>query len=309
MASCAPPSALGCLSLAGGSYSWMGCYQSIPLVGAVQLAGTYGSATQCITGCSIAGAGYVYASIAGGSCYCGDSSSSPTTSPSSASTCNLLCSGDNALCGGYDGSSIYSEVFKYIAGGSSSCPALTSSTSTKISTSTTTTSSVASPTGTSCDYLVNGQFESGGLAPWTTDFPNEVAIVKAPVPGVPAVTPFPPSSYVLQASLVGGENFTVQQTVPVCPLVNYAPKISYQLAVDPSGGKKGPLTCTYQFCELVSGVCGRLGTMRAGRWGSNTPQWLTKATQTTAIVQVNFRCPVPAVAYLGQLEMNPFQHG
>jgi len=49
--------------------------------------------------------------------------------------------------------------------------------------------------------------------------------------------------------------------------------------------------------------------MRAGKWSSNSPQWFTKATQTTAIVQVNFRCPVPAVAYLGQLEMNPFQHG
>jgi hypothetical protein len=49
--------------------------------------------------------------------------------------------------------------------------------------------------------------------------------------------------------------------------------------------------------------------MRAGKWGSNTPQYFTKATQTTAIVQVIFRCPVPAVAYLGQLLMNPFQHG
>ena len=112
-----------------------------------------------------------------------------------------------------------------------------------------------------------------------------------------------------RASLVGGENFTVQQSVPVCPLVNYAPKISYQLAVDPSGGKKNSLTCSYQFCELVSGVCGRVGSMRAGKWGSNTPQYFTKATQTTAIVQVIFRCPVAAVAYLGQLQMNPFQHG
>jgi cell wall integrity and stress response component len=151
MASCAPPSALGCLSLAGGSYSWLGCYQSTPLVGAVQLAGTYGSATQCITDCSNAGAGYVYASIAGGSCYCGDSSSSPTTSPGSASACNLLCSGDNTICGGYDGSSIYSEVYSYIAGGSPLCPAITSSTSTSTakSTSTTTTSSSIGPTGTS----------------------------------------------------------------------------------------------------------------------------------------------------------------
>ncbi|KAH8757804.1 hypothetical protein BGZ57DRAFT_996452 [Hyaloscypha finlandica] len=305
MPTCAPPSALGCLSLAGGSYSWMGCYQSTPLVGAVQLTGSFGSATQCIAGCSNAGAGYVYASIAGGSCYCGDSSSTPTSTPSSPSTCNLLCSGDNTLCGGYDGSSIYSEVYQYIAGGSSACPAIATSTSSStLSTSTTTSSSATAPTGT-----MNGQFESGGLAPWTTNFLNEVAIIKAPVPGFPSVTPFAPSSYVLQASLVGGETFSVQQTVPVCSLVNYAPKISYQLAVDPSAGKKGPLTCTYQFCELISGTCGRVATMRAGKWGSNTPQWFTKATQTTAIVQVNFRCPIPAVVYLGQLMMNPFQHG
>ena len=147
MASCAPPSALGCLSLAGGSYSWMGCYPSIPLVGSVQLTGTYGSATQCITDCSNAGAGYVYASIAGKSCYCGDSTSTPITSPGSASTCNLLCSGDNTLCGGYDGSSIYSEAYRYIAGGSPSCPAITSSTTT--TSTSTTTSSATGPTGTS----------------------------------------------------------------------------------------------------------------------------------------------------------------
>jgi len=215
MPTCAPPSALGCLSLAGGSYSWMGCYQSTPLVGAVQLTGSFGSATQCIAGCSNAGAGYVYASIAGGSCYCGDSSSTPTSTPSSPSTCNLLCSGDNTLCGGYDGSSIYSEVYQYIAGGSSACPAIATSTSSStLSTSTTTSSSATAPTVTSeftlahnlkpvtdhpwgCDYLVNGQFESGGLAPWTTNFLNEVAIIKAPVPGFPSVTPFAPSSYVL----------------------------------------------------------------------------------------------------------------
>jgi cell wall integrity and stress response component len=146
MANCPLPSALASLSLAGGSYSWLGCYPSTPLVGAVQLTGTYGSATQCITDCSNAGAGYVYASIAGGSCYCGDSSSSPTTSPGSASSCNLLCSGDNTVCGGYDGSSIYSEVYKYIASGRSSSTSIT--TSTTKSTSTKTTSSSIGPATT-----------------------------------------------------------------------------------------------------------------------------------------------------------------
>jgi cell wall integrity and stress response component len=147
MASCPLPSALGSLSVAGGSYSWLGCYPSTPLVGAVQLTGSYGSATQCITDCNNAGAGYVYASIAGGSCYCGDSSSSPTTSPGSASSCNLLCSGDNTICGGYDGSSIYSEVYKYIAGTSSSSTSTTTTSTTK-STSTKTTSSSIGPATT-----------------------------------------------------------------------------------------------------------------------------------------------------------------
>ena len=134
---CASPSALACLSLAGGSYSLMGCYQSIPLVNPVLLPGTYGSATQCITGCNNAGAGYLYASITGSSCYC--SVSGPTSSPVSASTCNILCSGSNTLCGGYDGSSAYSETYQYNAGGIPSCKA--SSTTTTKSTSTTTTSS------------------------------------------------------------------------------------------------------------------------------------------------------------------------
>jgi len=147
--SCTPPSALGCLSLAGGSFSLLGCYPSVALTNSVPLTGTYGSATQCITDCNNSGLGYVYASIVGASCSCGDSSSTLTGNALSASTCNLLCSGSNTLCGGFDGSSIYSEVYGYLAGGSHSCPAVASSTSSTLSTSTTSTSSAAGPTGTS----------------------------------------------------------------------------------------------------------------------------------------------------------------
>jgi hypothetical protein len=49
--------------------------------------------------------------------------------------------------------------------------------------------------------------------------------------------------------------------------------------------------------------------MRAGKWGSNSPQFKTKAGQTTAIVQVHFQCPVDTVAFMGQLMMNPFGTG
>lgn len=144
MAVCSPPSALGCLSLAGGSFLLMGCYQSIALGNPVQLQGTYGSAAQCITGCNTAS--YIYASISGASCYCGDS---PLTRPGSASSCNLLCSGDNSLCGGYDGSSVYSEVYSYISGGSLSCPAIASTTSTSSARTSTSTTSSATSTSTS----------------------------------------------------------------------------------------------------------------------------------------------------------------
>jgi hypothetical protein len=49
--------------------------------------------------------------------------------------------------------------------------------------------------------------------------------------------------------------------------------------------------------------------MRAGKWGSNSPQFKTKAGQTQAIVQVNFHCPIATVAFMGQLMMNPFGKG
>jgi hypothetical protein len=111
-----------------------------------------------------------------------------------------------------------------------------------------------------------------------------------------------------QVSLAAGQNWTVQQTVFVCPLTPYAPLIDYQLATDPSDGSRTN-TCTYQFCELITKTCGRVATMRAGKWGSNSPQFRTKAGQTTAIVQVNFHCPVATVAFMGQLLMNPFGTG
>lgn len=41
--------------------------------------------------------------------------------------------------------------------------------------------------------------------------------------------------------------------------------------------------------------------MRAGKYGSNSPQFATKGAQTTAIVQTKFYCPAAAVAYLGRI--------
>jgi hypothetical protein len=102
-----------------------------------------------------------------------------------------------------------------------------------------------------------------------------------------------------QASLARGQNITIQQTVAVGPSTKYASLISYQLVIDPAGGKKGPLVCPFQFCELVTGTCGRVASMRAGKWGSHSPQFGTRKTQGQAVMQVKFYCPVAAVAYLG----------
>jgi hypothetical protein len=75
--------------------------------------------------------------------------------------------------------------------------------------------------------------------------------------------------------------------------------ISYQLAIDPAGKKKK--ADTFQFCELVTGTCGRVASMRAGKWGSDSPQFGIGKTLVQAVVQVKFYCPVAAVAYLGQV--------
>jgi len=89
---------------------------------------------------------YPYASIEAGSCYCGtDVSSSPSVS---ASLCNIFCS-DNSLCGGFDGTSVYSEAYMYISGGSAGCPALSSTTSSSTMSSTTTTTSSSTTMSTS----------------------------------------------------------------------------------------------------------------------------------------------------------------
>lgn len=71
----------------------------------------------------------------------------------------MLCLGDNSLCGGYDGTTSYSEVYQYIAGGNSGCPALASSSSSSVLSSTTlktstvsSTSSTSSPTGTASKF-------------------------------------------------------------------------------------------------------------------------------------------------------------
>jgi hypothetical protein len=111
-----------------------------------------------------------------------------------------------------------------------------------------------------------------------------------------------------QVWLAAGQNWTVEQTVFVCPLTPYVPLIDYQLTTDPSNGGKTN-TRTYQFCELIMKTCGRVATMRAGKWGSNSPQFKTKAGQTTAIVQIHFQCPIDTVAFMGQLMMNPFGKG
>jgi hypothetical protein len=156
--SCSSPSAISCVPLSGGSYSWLGCYQDttsatgFPVSVGTQFPGFTGTATDCITVCSTGNAGeaYNYASIEAGSCYCGTSVSS-LAAPVSASLCNIFCS-DNTLCGGYDGVSLYSEAYMYNPGGTLSCPAVsttTTSSSTTMSTSTTSTSSATSPTGTS----------------------------------------------------------------------------------------------------------------------------------------------------------------
>jgi hypothetical protein len=155
--SCGLPSAISCIPLSGGSYSWLGCYQDttsatgFPVSVGVPITGFTGTAIDCITACSTgnAGAAYNYASIEAGSCYCGTSVSS--SAPVSASLCNIFCS-DNTLCGGYDGTSVYSEAYIYNPGGIPSCPVestTTTSSSTTMSTSTTSTSSATSPTGTS----------------------------------------------------------------------------------------------------------------------------------------------------------------
>jgi hypothetical protein len=155
--SCGLPSAISCIPLSGGSYSWLGCYQDttsatgFPVSAGIQIPGFTGTATDCITACSTgnAGAAYSYASIEAGSCYCGTSVSS--SAPVSASLCNIFCS-DNTLCGGYDGVSVYSEAYIYNPGGIPTCPVVsttTTSSSTTLSTSTTSTSSATSPTGTS----------------------------------------------------------------------------------------------------------------------------------------------------------------
>jgi hypothetical protein len=39
--------------------------------------------------------------------------------------------------------------------------------------------------------------------------------------------------------------------------------------------------------------------MRAGKWGSHSPQFGTRKAQGQAVMQVKFYCPVAAVAYLG----------
>jgi hypothetical protein len=43
--------------------------------------------------------------------------------------------------------------------------------------------------------------------------------------------------------------------------------------------------------------------MRAGKWGSNSPQKTAKASQTYATVQAKIYCPVAAVAYVGQMTL------
>jgi hypothetical protein len=155
--SCGLPSAINYIPLSGGSYSWLGCYQDttsatgFPVSAGVQITDFTGTATDCITVCSIgnAGAAYNYASIEAGSCHCGTSVSSSASV--SASLCNIFCS-NNTLCGDYDGASVYSEAYIYNLGGIPSGPVLsttTTSSSTTMSTSTTSTSSATSPTGTS----------------------------------------------------------------------------------------------------------------------------------------------------------------
>jgi hypothetical protein len=44
--------------------------------------------------------------------------------------------------------------------------------------------------------------------------------------------------------------------------------------------------------------------MRAGKWGSDSPQFGIGKTLVQAVVQVKFYCPVAAVAYLGQVIYN-----
>lgn len=150
---CGSLSALSCIPLSGGSYTWLGCYRDgvsatgFPASAGYQITGFTGTATDCVTTCSTGNAGgaYPYASIEAGSCYCGTGvSSSPSVS---ASLCNIFCS-DNNLCGGFDGTSVYSEAYAYILGGSAGCPALSSTTSTSTMSSTTTSSSTTMSTST-----------------------------------------------------------------------------------------------------------------------------------------------------------------
>jgi hypothetical protein len=96
--SCGSPSAISCIPLSGGSYSWLGCYKDttsatgFSVSVGVQVTGFTGTATDCITACSTGndGAAYNYASIEVGSCYSGTSVSS--SAPVSASLCNIFCS-------------------------------------------------------------------------------------------------------------------------------------------------------------------------------------------------------------------------
>lgn len=156
MPTCGLPSAISCIPLSGGSYSWLGCYlddstaTGFSVISGVQLTWFSGSATECITvySTSNSGTAYNYARIETGSCYCGTSVSS--SAPGSSSLCNIFCN-DNALCGGYDGTSVYGEAYVYNGGGSAGCPTLSTTTTTSSSTamSTSTTSSASVITGTS----------------------------------------------------------------------------------------------------------------------------------------------------------------
>lgn len=128
MASCAVSSAISCISVPGGSYTWLGCYSDsgtatgYPLASGSVFSTASGSAVACMTGCQTGpdGSGdtpWLYGSIEGGICFC---SSSLQTDPiaDSASLCNLMCANDvTQLCGGFNGEAIFSEAYQYVAGG------------------------------------------------------------------------------------------------------------------------------------------------------------------------------------------------
>jgi hypothetical protein len=90
------------------------------------------------------GAAYNYASIEPRSCFCCASIPAPPPTPGSPSLCNTFCIDDTTqLCGGYDGTYVYSEAYQHIAAGSLGCPAL-SITSSSTTLSTTISSSLTS---------------------------------------------------------------------------------------------------------------------------------------------------------------------